>query len=264
MDQTDGGQYDVVARAALIGDLLILAIDFDRRSFGQAVERAHDRVSAVVGHDSEAVACHRCIGSAQNQFQTGQVNDAGDVELLILRIHRIPVDGDRQGIAGAKGERPRACVQVVATFRKGRGRTSIELDVAAGGIDQTTCEIDRRAAGEVHHGRFRARDARSDRDRAAAGIADVNRSGGDAVQFRVGQAEGAGCIRSAEVDGNPIRLLSQRHATAALRTDHRSAVEIHAVTDHGRCATASRCRDSTAEPDVDRCTRQTTSFHASH
>ena len=77
---------------------------------------------------------------------------------------------------------------------------------------------------------------------SAVGVADVERAGGDQVEFGIGQAQRTadwiGC--RTQIDGNTIGTLPERDAAAALGADRRRSEEAHAVGDESD-GTAIRC-----------------------
>ena len=60
---------------------------------------------------------------------------------------------------------------------------------------------------------------------------------------RIGQAERAGRVRAAEVDGGAIGLWPQRGDTGIVRTDHRRSIEAHRVADNRQGAAIGRSSD---------------------
>ena len=106
---------------------------------------------------------------------------------------------------------------------------------AAAGVDLAAADHHVAAGGQDHRGAGGAGDVGADGDGAAVGVADLERAGGDVVEFGVGQAEGSGLPESTSAPPRSIRVpavrvLNRRRAAAGVDRAAVDQLTLSAVT----------------------------------
>ncbi len=205
------------------------------RALRQTGKRTGDSIRAVVVHDGERLCSHWYMRAAEHQVYPGEVHCAHDCQLVVLSSRRRAIDHNSQ--IAAEGKRARRGIRARKRWFHGRrGSTRIEEQRAAAGVDAAAGEGHIAVADEVHICAGRAGAGRADGNGTAVGVANIQGTRGDEVEFRVGEAEwpadrvGGG----AEVDLYAVRVGAHGDAAAAVGAD--SCANVHAVGDEGDVA----------------------------